>query len=58
MRSTIDAAATEYLNNVISCQRGRIKKIQDIIDFGYDVKDTLVRHSLAEPGLDDHLARR
>jgi F-box protein 21 len=58
VRSNIDAATTKALDSILSSQRGRVEKIQEIINFGYDVKDTLMRHSHAGLDLDDHLARR
>ncbi|KAL1983068.1 hypothetical protein VTN96DRAFT_481 [Rasamsonia emersonii] len=57
-RHLIDAATSEALDSILASQSGRIEKFHTIINFGYDVKDTLIRHSQAGPDQDDHLARR
>jgi F-box protein 21 len=57
-RHLIDEATSDTLDSVLSSQSGRIEKFHTIISFGYDVKDTLIRHSLAGPDQEDHLARR
>ncbi|TQB69907.1 hypothetical protein MPDQ_001268 [Monascus purpureus] len=57
-RCLVDRAVTHVLDSILASQTGRIEKFHTIISFGYDVKDTLVRHSLAESSMEDHLARR
>ncbi|KAK2812141.1 hypothetical protein FQN50_001498 [Emmonsiellopsis sp. PD_5] len=57
-RRRIDIATAEILDSILTSQTGRIKKIYEIIGFGYDAKNTLLRHAQAGPELDDHLARR
>lgn len=57
-RAAIDATTTKLLDGILSSQSGRIEKFEEIISFGYDVKDTLLRHAQAGPELEDHLARR
>lgn len=56
-RSQIDRAVTRLLDSILASQTGRIEKFRAVIDFGYDAKDTLLRHSQVESG-EDHLARR
>lgn len=46
------------LDDILASQTGRIRKAQEIIEMGYDVKDTLRRHALASEELEDWLARR
>ncbi|KAL3704217.1 hypothetical protein TMatcc_009908 [Talaromyces marneffei ATCC 18224] len=53
-----DWITTKGLDDILSSQSGRINKAQIIIDHGYDVKDTLLRHARASTDLDDYLARR
>lgn len=57
MRHVMDSSITQTLNSILSSQTGRIEKFEVIINFGYDAKDTLIRHSLAI-NEDDCLARR
>ncbi|KAH8688899.1 putative F-box only protein [Talaromyces proteolyticus] len=57
-RHKVDMATTQALNDLLSSQSGRIQKVRQIMDFGYDVKDTLLRQAQAQPHQDDHLARR
>ncbi|KAK2747271.1 hypothetical protein FQN57_002169 [Myotisia sp. PD_48] len=56
-RHLIDAATTRLLDSILSSQVGRIEKTHKIVSFGYDTKDTLLRHADAEPEQDDYLAR-
>jgi len=58
MRHVMDLSITQTLNSILSNQTGRIEKFEVIINFGYDAKDTLIRHSLAIHENDDYLARR
>ncbi|KAF7715124.1 Uncharacterized protein PECH_007625 [Penicillium ucsense] len=57
LRSQTDRAVTRLLDSILASQTGRIEKFRAVIDFGYDAKDTLVRHSEVESG-EDYLARR
>jgi F-box protein 21 len=57
LRYRIDRSATQLLDSILASQTGRIEKFRAVIDFGYDAKDTLLRHSEVESG-EDHLARR
>lgn len=56
-RYRIDRAVTRLLDSILASQTGRIEKFRAVIDYGYDAKDTLLRHSQVESG-EDHLARR
>jgi F-box protein 21 len=56
-RYHIDRAVTRLLDSILASQTGRIEKFRAVIDYGYDAKDTLLRHSNVESG-EDHLARR
>lgn len=58
MRQMIDIATTELLDSILACQAGRIEKVRRIIEFGYDAKDTLLRHASAQPDQEDYLTRR
>ncbi|GLI77044.1 hypothetical protein PoHVEF18_005327 [Penicillium ochrochloron] len=55
-RYHIDRAVTRLLDSILGSQTGRIEKFRAVIDYGYDAKDTLLRHSTVESG-EDHLAR-
>lgn len=57
LRYRIDHSATQLLDSILASQTGRIEKFRAVIDFGYDAKDTLLRHGHVEAG-EDHLARR
>lgn len=56
-RYHIDRAVTRLLDSILASQTGRIEKFRAVIEYGYDAKDTLLRHSTVESG-EDHLARR
>lgn len=56
-RYHIDRAVTRLLDSILASQTGRIEKFRAVINYGYDAKDTLLRHSKVESG-EDHLARR
>lgn len=57
-RHRVDVRTTETLNSILASQVGRIEKVHSIVNFGYDAKDTLLRHVQAGPDKDDYLARR
>ncbi|KAL1958475.1 hypothetical protein VTO42DRAFT_4339 [Malbranchea cinnamomea] len=58
-RRLIDRATTRLLDSILASQTGRIEKVHQIIGFGYDAKDTLLRHARArEEETEDYLARR
>lgn len=57
LRYRVDLSITRLLDSILASQTGRIEKFRAVIDFGYDAKDTLLRHCRVESG-EDHLARR
>ena len=57
-RKVVDARTTELLNGILEGQISRIKRFDAIGKFGYDAKDTLLRHCHASEGTEDVLARR
>lgn len=57
-RHRVDISTTETLDSILASQVGRIEKLRSIVNFGYDAKDTLLRHAHAGPDEDDYLARR
>jgi F-box protein 21 len=57
-RKKVDTQTTEILNSILEDQANRIKKFNSMGEFGYDAKDTLVRHCRAEETAEDVLARR
>lgn len=57
LRYRIDRSVTQLLDSILASQTGRIEKFRAVIGFGYDAKDTLLRHSEVESG-EDHLARK
>ncbi|KAF4632788.1 hypothetical protein G7Y89_g5328 [Cudoniella acicularis] len=57
-RKSIDAGTTRILESILGAQVDRIKKFKMIADFGYDAKDTLLRHCHADDDDEDVLARR
>ena len=57
-RHNIDRAVSRELDSILSSQLGRNEKIQRIACFGYDAKDTLLRHLNIGEEAEDVLARR
>ncbi|KAI9773438.1 MAG: hypothetical protein M1840_007654 [Geoglossum simile] len=57
-RCVVDRKAAGLLNSILESQTGRIGKTQQIVDLGYDAKDTLLRHCHAGGETEDVLARR
>lgn len=57
-RRHADATTTRLLDSIISEQIGRIDKTNQIEEFGYDAKDTLLRHRQTSSDVPDVLARR
>lgn len=58
LRRRIDISTTQILDSIVKNQTGRIEKTHHIVEFGYDAKDTLLRHARAGEEWEDHLARR
>ena len=57
-RHNNDRAVTHAIDSILSSQTGRIETFQRIVDLGYDVKDTLIRHMNIDDEAEDVLARR
>ena len=57
-RYMTDRKASACLDDIIESQSGRIEKAEKILAFGYDAKDTLLRHLHVSDDADDVLARR
>lgn len=57
-RRHADVTTTKLLDRILSGQIGRIDKTNQIGEFGYDAKDTLLRHCRADPNAPDVLARK
>ncbi|CZR57399.1 uncharacterized protein PAC_07288 [Phialocephala subalpina] len=57
-RSRVDAQTTALLDSILEGQIDRISKFRTISEFGYDTKDTLVRHCHTHDDAEDVLARR
>lgn len=57
-RRLVDSAVTGVLNSIIKKMHARVSKYNDILAFGYDGKDTLLRHARAKDSYPDFLARR
>ncbi len=57
-RRKVDADTTKLLDSILECQTDRISRFKSISDFGYDAKDTLLRHCRTDGAAEDVLARR
>ena len=57
-RHSIDQATSTQLNSILSSQTCRIEKAEKIVRYGYDAKDSLVRHLRVDNDAEDVLARR
>jgi F-box protein 21 len=57
-RKKVDIQTTQILDSILEDQVNRIKKFASIGEFGYDAKDTLVRHCRTSESAEDVLARR
>jgi F-box protein 21 len=57
-RRDVDIQTSRILNSILAGQIKRIEKFEQISQFGYDAKDTLLRHCAADDAVDDVLARR
>lgn len=57
-RHRIDRQVSRLLDSILETEHGRIGKFQEVIAFGYDTQDTLLRHASVGPGAEDVLARR
>ncbi|KAA6409060.1 MAG: hypothetical protein FRX48_07404 [Lasallia pustulata] len=57
-RHSIDRATSHAIDAILACQISRVEKFQSIVGFGYDAKDTLLRHLNVDDDAEDVLARR
>jgi F-box protein 21 len=57
-RRRIDKETTDYLDSILEGQTNRISKFKSIAEFGYDAKDTLLRHCRTVSTAHDVLARK
>ena len=57
-RKNTDERTTSLLDSILSQQTKRITQANMIVEFGYDAKDTLLRHRNCDPNAPDVLARR
>jgi F-box protein 21 len=57
-RRDVDSQTTEALDGILAGQIERIEKFERISQFGYDTKDTLLRHCATGEEVEDVLARR
>ncbi len=57
-RRDVDFQTTQALDGILARQTQRIEKFERISQFGYDAKDTLLRHCAARDDIEDVLARR
>ncbi|CAL8577897.1 hypothetical protein XPA_003709 [Xanthoria parietina] len=53
-----DRAVSQELESILASQTGRIEKAERILAYGYDAKDTLLRHLDVSDDAEDVLARR
>ncbi|KAI8939544.1 hypothetical protein NX059_003313 [Plenodomus lindquistii] len=57
-RVTIEANTKALLNRIVATQHERIRCINEIADYGYDAKETLLNECACPDDADDVLARR
>jgi F-box protein 21 len=57
-RKMVESETAAVLDSIIDGQVNRIQKFKMIADFGYDAKDTLLKHCRTPETADDVLARR
>lgn len=57
-RRMVDVVVTGILDNIIRKMHARIRRYRDILTFGYDAKDILLRHAQVGHSHPDFLARR
>lgn len=57
-RHLADTAISHALEGILSCQICRLGGSEKIISYGYDAKDTLLRHLKCSDATEDVLARR
>jgi F-box protein 21 len=57
-KHTIERRTKELLNHIVTSQQERIRRINDIAEFGYDAKETLLKECACPDDAEDVLARR
>jgi F-box protein 21 len=57
-RHKADIKTESTLQAIISSQKGRIPKIESIVELGYDAKEVLLQSCASDSQSHDHLARR
>lgn len=57
-RYCVDRTTRRILDSILASQTGRIDKYQNIVDLGYDAKDTLMHQYCVGNDAEDVLARR
>lgn len=57
-REEVECRTTRILDSILESQVGRIEKFQEISEFGYDAKDTLLEHCQTDDNAEDVLARK
>ena len=57
-RVTVERRTKELLAQIIALQHGRIRRINEIADFGYDAKEALLEECECPDAAEDVLARR
>lgn len=57
-RKSVDIRTSNLIDSILSEQSKRVEKTEQISEFGYDAKDTLLRHCRTDASADDVLARR
>ncbi len=57
-RRQIDRSISREIDSILGSQVGRIEKTSRIVEYGYDAKDTVLRHLSVADDAEDVLARR
>jgi len=57
-RRNVDNRVSELLEDILDSQRNRLSRVGDIARYGYDAKDTLLRHYKVADDAEDVLSRR
>ena len=57
-RYKADVAISKLLDGILASQVNRVEKFDRIVEYGYDAKDTLLRHLTVDDDAEDVLARR
>lgn len=57
-RHRTDGLVSRGMDSILATQTSRSFKTTNIIDVGYEAKETLIRHSRANGDMEDFLARR